>query len=116
MAEEFIHDLIQMGDRDWAEGVADKIDVSRAANEQSTFLNAIEFYQLTNKDLGVKSIRGGFNRAFAMKESKSIAIPDNRSEKDRKSAQFHEMAHFTEFKSVKIADECKDWVKSRATG
>ena len=116
VAEKFLHNLMQFGDRDKAETAAAKIDMSGVTDKKGTLNNAIDFYQLIDKDLGVEKIHAQTERAYAIEKSSEIAIPDNRTAKYRRSTQFHEMAHFAEFRDPQVAIDAKKWIRSRATG
>ena len=116
IAEKFLHDLIQLGDRDRAEAAAGKIDMSGAADEQKTRLNAIDFYQLIDRDMGIVKIHADATRAYAQQDTNEIAIPDNLSTKDRRTIQYHEMAHFTEYHNPQLAVDAKTFVYQRRTG
>jgi hypothetical protein len=120
VAEKFIHDLTQMGDRVLAEDRAGKIDTYGIAGAQlhnQTIRHAADFYQLIDKDLGIEKISpSGDTRACAKLRENWVNLPNEIASKDRKWIQFHEMAHFAEFRDKKAGKEAEDWVQRRTTG
>ena len=120
IGDQLIHGLMELGDRDTAEERAKKIDISEVGWESDrvqTIKDAADFYQLINKDLGIAKISPkDCTRACARLQDDSIGLPDNRSTRKRRVTQFHEMAHFGEFRDPAAGERAEEWVRSRAAG
>lgn len=120
IGDELIRGLMQLNSRDEAEAWAAKIDVSEIDSQKtraSTIQNAADFYQLIGKDLGVEAIHyQNRDRACANPLDNSISLPEGSSSKYHRSTQFHEMAHFTEFRDPESGKLAKEWIQGRAEG
>jgi hypothetical protein len=118
-AEKFIHDLMQLGDRDAAEAQAALIQINTSSEVAKTVTvrNAVDFCQLIDKPLGVKSIDyvdGA--RAHATLSTGAIQLDGEDRPEENRVTQFHEMAHHAEYADKSAGKEAEDWVKFRATG
>jgi hypothetical protein len=118
VAEKFIHDLTQMGDRDRAEKEVAGMMVEKASSTDldATFKSAIDFCQLVDKPTMIKSFQFGDDRARADLENGIVHLVDGRSPVSRKITQFHEMAHHCEYQDKSAGLDAENWVKGRATG
>lgn len=119
--DKLIRSLMQLNSRDEAEAWAAKIDVSGISSQKeraSTVRNAADFYQLIGKDLAIEVVHSqNYNgRACANPIDNSISLPEGRSRKSNRSTQFHEMAHFTEFRDPESGKLAKEWIQGRAEG
>jgi hypothetical protein len=120
IGDRFIHGLMQLGDRDLAEERAAKIDKYGMAGAQlhnQATRDAADFYQLIDRDLGIEKISpSGDPRACAKLAENWVNLPNEQPLKDRRWVQFHEMAHFAEFRDPEAGKLAEDWVKGRAEG
>jgi hypothetical protein len=118
VAEKFIHDLTQMGDRDRAEKEVAGMMVEKASStdRDATFKSAIDFCQLVDKPTMIKSFQFGDDRANADLKNGIVHLVDGRSPVFRKITQFHEMAHHCEYQDKSAGVDAENWVKDRATG
>jgi hypothetical protein len=117
VAERFIHDLMNLGDRDRAEAEVKSMKVT-ARTPVATALamsNAVDFCQLIDKPSGVKEIKFGADRAHAIPGRGSIDLQIEKVQASRVT-QFHEMAHCAEYTHPSAGKEAEDWVRSRSTG
>ncbi len=109
---------MQLNSRDNAERWAATIDVSGIASkhlQRQTVRVVADFYELTGKDLGVKTIKHEGERSYADDTNRSIGIVDG-SPLSRRTKLFHELGHFAEFEDADSKKIASDWVKGRATG
>jgi hypothetical protein len=119
IAEKFLHDLTQMGDRDAAEAQVKlmQINASSEIARTVTARNAADFLQLIDKPIGLKTIDYvNDSRAHATLSTGAIQLDGEDRPSENRSTQFHEMAHHAEFRDKEAGKDAEDWVKSRATG
>jgi hypothetical protein len=119
IGDKLIRGLMQLNSRDDAEAWAAKIDVSGIQSKYTRskiVRNAADFYQLIGKDLGVEVIHEHDDRSHADPSDSSISLRSGCSPKSRKESQFHEMGHFTEFRSPSSGLLAKIWIEKRAEG
>jgi hypothetical protein len=112
IAEKFLHDLTQMGDRDRAEAEVKGMDI----HDKELIANAIDFCQLLDKPTGVKAIKFGTDRSFAQTDTGEVGLVDDANKTTTRIEQFHEMAHCTEIALNGAMQDAGEWIKSRATG
>jgi hypothetical protein len=114
IAERFLHNLTQMGDRDRAEAEVAAMNIQ--GDDKELIANAVDFCQLLDKPTGVTSIAFGAERAFARVKTGQIGLEDGAGSKTTRIDQFHEMAHCIEVRQPGAMQESGDWVKAKATG
>jgi Phage Mu protein F like protein len=118
VAERFIHDLMNLGDRDRAEGEVKGMKISGRTPVATALAmsNAVDFCQLLDKPSGVKEIKFEADRAEA-RPVRGLIDLTVQSVKDSRVTQFHEMAHCAEYLARDTAGkDAEDWVKSRSSG
>jgi hypothetical protein len=118
VAERFIHDLMNLGDRDRAEGEVKGMKISGRTPVAAALAtsNAVDFCQLINKPSGVKTIKFEADRAYALAASGVVDLRVQ-SVSGSRITQFHEMAHCAEYLARDTAGkDAEDWVKARSTG
>jgi Phage Mu protein F like protein len=118
VAERFIHDLMQLGDRDRAEAEVKSMSISARSDIAKLLAqsNAVDFCQLIDKSSGVKTIRFEADRAYALAASGIVDLRVQ-SVSGSRTTQFHEMAHCAEYLARDTAGkDAEDWVKARSTG
>ena len=119
IAEKFIHDLTQMGDRDRAEAEVASMTVkgSTPIGQKVIRDSAIDFCQLVDKPTGINTIEFKGDRAKADIYNGIVYLADDdRTPIARRISQFHEMAHHCEYRDKTAGAEAEDWVRGRATG
>jgi hypothetical protein len=118
VAEKFIHDLTQMGDRDRAEKEVSAMMVKGTSpiGQKIISESAIDFCQLVNKPTMIKSIEFDDKRARADLKNGIVHLTNGKSPLSTRITQFHEMAHHCEYQDRSAGADAEDWVKSRSSG
>lgn len=118
VAEKFIHDLIQMGDRDRAEKEVAGMTFKGTSPIGQKIISdsAIDFCQLVDKPTMIKSIELNDERGSADLKNGIVYLTNNRPLLFTRITQFHEMAHHCEYQDKSAGKDAEEWVKSRSTG
>jgi hypothetical protein len=118
VAEKFIHDLTQMGDRDRAEKEVSGMMVKGTSPIGQKVISdaAIDFCQLVDKPTMIKSIEFDDKRARADLKNGIVHLTNGKSPLSTRITQFHEMAHHCEYQDKSAGVEAQEWVKGRSNG
>jgi hypothetical protein len=118
VAEKFIHDLTQMGDRDRAEKEVSAMMVKGTSpiGQKIISESAIDFCQLVNKPTMIKSIEFDDKRARADLKNGIVHLTNGKSPLSTRITQFHEMAHHCEYQDKSAGADAEEWVKGRSSG